>query len=258
MHVKTNKRRWLFFLLPFLVLALVSAGQVLTILYEARVQQQAFSRLAHEYAQPPAAAGSAAPADSGSAMLPQFRALYARNSDIGGWIKIEGTALDYPVMYTPDEPQKYLHRAFDGSDSACGVPFVGAGCTLSPRSENVILYSHHMKDGTMFAPLVHYAQKSYWEKHPAVTFSTLYETHRYAVFAAFETDLEDAQALRCYTLLQAADEADFDRFIAGLRAATPYDTGVAVHYGDPLLTLSTCAYHTENGRFVVVAVQLPD
>ena len=186
-------------------------------------------------------------------ILPQYAQLYAENKDLGGWVRIDGTVLDYPVMFTPEAPERYLHRAFNGSKSFSGVPFVGEGSSLWPRSDNLILYGHHMQKGTMFATIVKYKSESFWRKHPTIYFSTLYDEGEYEIFAVFQTDIYHDSALRCYDFIDAKDEADFDDYIARVRRASLYKTGVDVHYGDQLVTLSTCAYHTEDGRFVIVA-----
>lgn len=191
--------------------------------------------------------------EPGHEILDQYAGLYQENPDLGGWIRIDGTNVNYPVMFTPDDPEKYLHLSFEGKYSKRGVPFIGEGCAITPRSQNIILYGHHMKNGSMFAAIVNYKDIDFWRGHPAIYFSTLYEEGEYEVIAAFETDVYAAEELRCYSFLGAKDEADFNEYIAAIREAALYDTGVDVAYGDGLLTVSTCSYHTSNGRFVVVA-----
>lgn len=263
MHINKAKYLRIFLLVFSLLLLLFSGYKVCSILYEFHVQKNKFSQLSDRYNATDSVSGQvfcedAEPGkDQSSFVQPQFDELLADNSDIGGWIRIKGTSVDYPVMFTPDDPQKYLRKAFDKTYSICGVPFIGAGCSILPRSENVIVYGHHMSDGTMFADLVKYIKKSYWEEHSSIEFSTLYESHRYKIFAAFPTDLESAKSIRCYDFINSVNESDFNDFIAKIKKASLYDTGVEVKYGDKLLTLSTCAYHTEDGRFLVIAKQIP-
>ena len=185
--------------------------------------------------------------------LERFTELYAQNNELGGWVTIDGTEVNYPVMLTPDDPEKYIQLSFSKKASASGVPFIGEGCTISPRSDNIVLYGHHMKSGAMFAAIVKYQKKEFLQNHPVIHFSTLYDEGDYEIFAVLATDVRKAKALRCYTFLNANDEADFNDYLAGIRQASLYDTGVAVAYGDDLLTLSTCAYHTNDGRFVIIA-----
>lgn len=186
-------------------------------------------------------------------VLNRFTELLTQNCDLGGWVKIDDTAIDYPVMFTPDEPERYIHLAFSKKKSMSGVPFIGEGGMIQPRSDNIVLYGHHMKNGTMFAVIVRYQDKEFWREHPVIHFSTLYDEGDYEIFAALETDIRAAKTLRCYTFINAKDEADFQDYLNGIRRAALYDTGIEVAYGDDLITLSTCAYHTNDGRFVIVA-----
>ena len=186
-------------------------------------------------------------------VLSRFAELYAENPDLGGWVRIEGTVIDYPVMFTPDDPQKYLHLSFKGEYSKRGVPFIGEGCEILPRSDNIVIYGHHMKSGDMFAAIVNYEEIEFWREHLYVEFSTLYEDAKYEVFAIIETDVYKARDLRCYTFVNADSEEDFNDYLSRIRASSLYDTGIDVAYGDELVTLSTCGYHTSNGRFLVIA-----
>ena len=186
-------------------------------------------------------------------ILPQYLALHGQNPDPFGWVSIEDTVLDYPVMYTPEEPEKYLRLSFTGEASTAGTPFMDANCALD--SDNYIIYGHNMKNGTMFREILQYADKSYWQEHPVIRFDTLYEQGEYEVLAAFYDRVyysyEDC--FKFYRFIKAADEADYDGAIRNYKEKSLYDTGVTAEYGDKLITLVTCAYHTENGRFVVVA-----
>ncbi len=188
-------------------------------------------------------------------ILESMAPYYGENPEIAGWIKIDGTVIDYPVMYTPDDPEKYLHRDFQQADHYAGLPFLDARCGMDPESDNLILYGHNMKDGTMFRSLLNYEVKSYWEAHPIIAFSTLYEKREYEIVAAFYDRVyytyEDC--FKFYQFIDAKDKADFDEAVAHIQEKALYRTGVTPEYGDHLITLVTCAYHVENGRFVVVA-----
>lgn len=186
-------------------------------------------------------------------MLSKFVQIYERNTDLFGWLRIDGTPIDYPVMYTPDDPEKYLHKNYSGEYSFDGIPFLDGKCTAD--SDNLIIYSHNMLDGSMFANLMKYRDKSYWQEHPTIHFDTLYEEQEYEVLAAFYDRVyyQNETCFKFYKFINAADEADFDNAIANYHEKQLYDTGVTASYGDKLITLVTCAYHVENGRFVVVA-----
>lgn len=79
-------------------------------------------------------------------ILTQYASVYEQNPDLFGWICIENTVLDYPVMHTPDDPEKYLRLSFEGEISTAGTPFMDAKCEID--SDNYIIYGHNMKNGT--------------------------------------------------------------------------------------------------------------
>lgn len=218
-------------------------------------EEAAFARLAEVAAQ---AAELAPDGDSAGQMLPGYAALYAENPDMFGWLRVAGTALNYPVMYTPDEPEYYLRRAFDGSYARSGTPFLDAACY--DGCGNYIIYGHNMKNGAMFAALLGYAERDFWQQHPHINFDTLYAEGEYEVLAAFYTEAapeSEADAFRYWRYADLTAEDAFNEYVDRVYEAALYDTGVKAAFGDSLLTLSTCSYHGDNGRFVVVARQLP-
>lgn len=180
--------------------------------------------------------------------------LRKKNSDIAAWLAIRGSNINYPVMLTPEDPEYYLRRDFDKNKSVSGVPFIGAGCDL--ESDNIIIYGHNMKNGTMFSDLTKYAEKDYRDAHPEISFETLADCGSYTVVAAFQTQVyrqDEVDVFRFYEYGGQLTKEQFESYIDHINAASLYDTEINIEYGDQLLTLSTCAYHTENGRFVVVA-----
>ena len=188
--------------------------------------------------------------------LIQYDALWKQNNDLAGWLYIEGTKLDYPVMYTPEDPEYYLHRGFYRDYAASGCLFIGPGST--PEGSHAVVYGHHMKNGTMFGSLDQYQKESYYRDHPVIHFDTLTEEGSYEVLGVFYSRVytdADEGVFRYYQYTDLAGEDAFNDYVRQVKAASLYDTGVEAVYGDRLLTLSTCSYHTENGRFVVVARQ---
>ncbi len=115
-------------------------------------------------------------------MLAKYAPLYEQNHDLFGWLRIDGTVIDYPVMHTPTDPEKYLHTNFAREYSYGGIPFIDANC--SADSDNLLIYGHNMLDGSMFRSLPKYESKSYWQAHPTIHFDTLYEEGEYEVLAA--------------------------------------------------------------------------
>ena len=187
--------------------------------------------------------------------LPFLQEKRAENEDIVGWLTIEGTRIDYPVMYTPEDPEKYLHLGFDQKYSFAGLPFIDANCSLDPESDNLIIYAHNMLDGSMFRSLMNYEEKPYWQQHPTIKLDLWDEAREYEVLAAFRDRVyyKTENCFKFYKFIDAESEDSYREAIDYYKTHACYDTGVTAQPGDKLITLVTCAYHTENGRFVVVA-----
>ena len=180
----------------------------------------------------------------------QYKELYALNNDFVGWITIEETAVNYPVMQSIDRPNYYLKRNFDKQYSDYGVPYVDEKCGID-LSNNTIIYGHNMKNGTMFTVLPAYEKESFYNEHKTITFNTLEDFAEYEVIAAFKIDVStDPFFYNTYTDM---NEEAFNEFMENIKDKAFYDTGITAEYGDKLLTLSTCEYTLQDGRFVVVA-----
>lgn len=189
-------------------------------------------------------------------ILTEFSALYTLNSDLVGWLKIPGTDIDYPVMQTPDDPEYYLYRNFDKKSNKAGCLFAHYEGDVFAPSDNITIYGHHMKDGSMFGKLNRYTKKTFREEHPYIYFDSLNALHTYEVMAVFLTTAVKGEGFAYHRFVDAEDEAAFDDFIATCKELSLYDTGVTATYGDKLICLSTCEYTQENGRLVVVAKQI--
>lgn len=191
-----------------------------------------------------------------TARLAALGELRALNGDFVGWLTIEDTPIDYPVMQTSmDDPEYYLHMTFEKVYNSHGTPFASAACSISPPSDNITIYGHHMKDGSMFASLVKYADQSYFNAHPVIIFDTLYDLGTYEIVAALKTQVytDSPDEFRYYEYVDFADEAEFSEFYDRVKSMALYDTGVTAAFGDKLITLSTCEYTSANGRMVIVA-----
>ena len=182
--------------------------------------------------------------------MEKYGELFKKNNDFMGWISIKGTNVNYPVMQTPHHPDYYLKKNFDKEYSDYGVPYIEETCAMG-ISNNIVIYGHHMNDGTMFADLVKCYDKDYRDEHPLIQFDTISGFGTYEVVAAFKFDTNNETFK--YNEFVTMDEESFDEFMKKVHARQAYDTGVDVEYGDQLLTLSTCEHTYKNGRFVVVA-----
>ena len=181
-----------------------------------------------------------------------YQEVFAANSDFVGWISIDGTNINYPVMQTPNSPDFYLKRGFDKNYSNYGVPYVQENCLIG-QSDNCVIYGHHMKDGSMFADLCKYESESFYREHPTIRFDTLAGFGEYEIVCVFKTAAYAEDGFKYYQFVDAENEEAFQAFMRSCQALALYDTGVSAEYGDKLITLSTCEYSRTNGRMVVVA-----
>ena len=191
-------------------------------------------------------------------ILPEYLDLYNKNKRLIGWLEIadiNGEAfLSYPVMQTEDN-EYYLTHGFDQNRDANGCIFMDCNCDAIKPSDNLILYGHHMRSGRMFGNLVKYEDESFYLTHRIIKFDTIYEHGEYEVMFAFRTSLkyENDISFKYYQFIDANGAEEFNSYMNEMAAMSLYDTGVTAVWGDHLLTLSTCDYEEDNGRFAVVA-----
>ena len=192
---------------------------------------------------------------SQSSVQPTSRNLYLENPDMVGWIQIEGTSIDYPVMQTPADPNYYLKHDFEKRYTDYGCPFMQADCDAIAPSDNLIIYGHNMKDGSMFADLAKYRSKDFRQAHKIVRFDTALGSSAYEIFAVIHTTVQadTADAFPFYWFVDAASPEEFADYVSACKAQALYDTGISAEYGDKLLTLSTCDNITDDGRLLVIA-----
>lgn len=195
---------------------------------------------------------------SESSVQPTSRNLYLENSDMVGWIQIEGTNIDYPVMQTPADPTYYLKHDFEKNYTDYGCPFMQVDCDALCPSDNLIIYGHNMKDGSMFADLAKYGSKDFWQAHKTVWFDTELGSSAYEIFAVIHTTVQadSADAFPFYRFVDAAAPEEFSDYVSACKARALYDTGIFAEYCDKLLTLSTCDNITDNGRLLVIAKRI--
>lgn len=187
-------------------------------------------------------------------LLATYRSFAAQNEDMVGWVSIEGTVVDYPVMFTPADPQKYLHMDFNGEYSFEGLPFVDARCDLQNPTQNRILYAHNMHTGRMFAVLTQYLNETFRAEHPKVRLDTLEARGVYEVIAVIQVSLRsmDAPNMRCYSLFDTQSTEDVAALNAYLHKYARVVTAEA-QAGDAILTLSTCQRLGDVDRLVIMA-----
>ncbi len=193
--------------------------------------------------------------DEKSEGLLKLEELQKENPDIRAYIEIEGTNISYPVVQTSDNDY-YLKKNYKKEYSNDGSIFLDKDVNLELPSTNYLLYGHNNKNGTMFNDLLKYKDKEFYNKCPAIKFITNTEESEYEIIAAFYSRVyykSEKNVFRYYYFINAKNEQEFNDYINNSKKASIYDTEKSATYGDQLLTLSTCSYHTEDGRFVVVA-----
>ncbi|MBO4900087.1 MAG: class B sortase [Lachnospiraceae bacterium] len=192
-------------------------------------------------------------------ILDEYKNVYIKNKSVIGWITIDGTNIDYPVMQTVNN-EYYLNHNFDGKEDNNGSIFMDCNCNAMFRSTNLIVYGHHMKSGKMFGNLKKYESEDYCKEHNLIKFDTIYEKGLYEVMYVFRDTIKDAGnvGFKYYQFIDVASEEEFDSNMNAMAEMSLYDTGVTAKYGDQLLTLSTCNGSTSTARFVVVAKRIPN
>ncbi len=217
-------------------------------------QTEAFEEIAGkvEQAQEDGSQAPEIPLTEEESILPEYGELFLQNPDMVGWIKIEGTNINYPVMQTPNEPNFYLKHNFEKEYSDLGTPYVQEDCDIAV-SDNLVIYGHHIKGQKMFGALEEYKSQSFYEEHKTVQFDTLTQHNEYEVIAVFKTVAYSSEGFRYYDFVNAENEDEFNAYVGKCKELALYDTSVTAEYGDRLITLSTCEYSTQNGRLVVVA-----
>ncbi len=189
----------------------------------------------------------------------KFARIYRENSDFVGWLKIEDTDIDYPVMQSMYDEEFYIYRNFDKEASSAGTLFIDTSSDVK-NSDNILIYGHNMHTGKMFHDLLEYEDEEFYKTHKTFTFDTIHGDATYEVIAAFRTKIHDVDytGFKYYQFFDATNSEEFMDYVMNCNSLTTYVVSTDAKYGDQLLTLSTCAYHTTNGRFVVVAKKIEE
>lgn len=187
-----------------------------------------------------------------------YRDSFLANPDMAAWLQIPDTVIDYPVMWTPKDENYYLRRGFDGSKNQNGCLILDTDSCVDPLTTNLIIHGHNMKSGAMFGTLKKYEDEDFFRDHRTVILYTEKCMRSYEVIAVFRSQVykKSESVFKYYKFFQADTEEEFNDFYENIKALSLYDTGVTAAFGDRFLTLSTCSYHVEQGRLVVVAKEV--
>lgn len=202
-----------------------------------------------------------------TARMIKLEELHAQYPGVVGWLDIPGTTISFPIVQNTETNDYYLDHTYKGEYSARGSIYLDKRVSFEKPSENFLIYGHRNKNGAMFEPLMNYEKEAFYKDHKTMTFTTLYEDAEYEIIAAFRSRLyykSEKNVFRYYFFINADDtslynpgvqggEAAFNDFVQNAKKDSMYPIEPTASYGDQLMTLSTCAYHSENGRFAVVA-----
>ena len=184
--------------------------------------------------------------------------LQKENNEIIGWLEIEGTNINYPVLQSTDN-EFYMKNNYKKEKSKDGSIFLDKSYNWDIPSSNLLLYGHNNKNGIMFQDLLKYKNEDFYKEHTKIKFTTNKEDNVYEIISVFYSRVyykSEKNVFRYYYFVNANNEQEYNDFVNNAKKSSIYDTGVNANYGDQLLTLSTCEYSQEDGRFVVVAKKI--
>ena len=191
--------------------------------------------------------------------LEEIKKLYEENNDLVGWLTIEGTIVDYPVMFTKGEDY-YLRKDFYKKYSTGGSLFIDKFFSMEPRDINLLIHGHNMSNGTMFHTLLEYQDEAYYKEHKKIVFYTLEGREEYEVIAVFLSKVYNVndKVFKYYKYYGDQSESGYNNYIENIKKLSLYNIDLTATYPEKLLTLSTCQYSLGNndGRMVVVAKQV--
>ena len=184
----------------------------------------------------------------------QVKQLQEQNADIVGWLEIENTNINYPVLQGTDNSY-YMTHNYKKEKSKNGAIFLDANYNWNIPSNNLLIYGHNLGNGMMFQELLKYEKKSFYSQHPIIRFTTAEEDAQYEIISVFKSRVyykSERNVFRYYQFINNESEKEYNQFVKNAKNASLYPIDATASYGDQLITLSTCSYYIEDGRFAVV------
>lgn len=184
----------------------------------------------------------------------KVKKLQEENEDIVGWIEIEDTNINYPVLQG-DDNEYYLTHNYKKEKSQKGSIFLTKDYDWSLPSDNLLIYGHNIMNGLMFQDLLKYSDEEFYESHPVIRFTTENEDMEFEIFSVFKSRVfykSERNVFRYYDFINADTEEEYNEFVENAKKSSLFDNDITTKYGEQLITLVTCSYHTEDGRFVVI------
>ena len=184
----------------------------------------------------------------------QVKELQGQNTDIVGWLEIENTNINYPVLQGTDNSY-YMTHNYKKEKSKNGSIFLNADYNWNISSNNLLIYGHNLGNGMMFQELLKYEKESFYQEHPVIRFTTAEEDAEYEIISVFKSRVyykSEKNVFRYYYFINSESEKEYNQFVKNAKNVSLYPIDATANYGDQLITLSTCSYHVEDGRFAVV------
>ena len=186
--------------------------------------------------------------------MAKLKKLQEENADIVGWLEIENTSINYPVLQGTDN-EYYMTHNYKKEKSKNGSIFLTKDYDWTIPSSNLLMYGHNLGNGTMFQELLKYEDKNFYKQHQTIRFTTTEEDAKYEIISVFKSRVyykSEKNVFRYYYFVNAETEEEYNEFVENAKKASLYDIDATAKYDEQLITLSTCSYHVEDGRFAVV------
>lgn len=178
--------------------------------------------------------------------------------EVVGWLDISGTKINYPVCQTKDN-EYYLNHTYKNEKNKNGSLFLDMRDSINEQEQNLLIYGHRNKYGLMFEDLIKYEDMEFWKENPIIRFTTESTDEKYMIFLVVKTKVyyqDETDIFKYYNFAKIRNKDEYDKYIEGMKKISLYSTNIEANYGEQLITLSTCEYSQENGRFVVVAKKI--
>ena len=188
----------------------------------------------------------------------QVKQLKEQNADIVGWLEIENTNINYPVLQGTDNSY-YMTHNYKKENSKNGSIFLNADYDWNIQSNNFLIYGHNLGNGMMFQELLKYEKETFYKEHPIIRFTTVETDTEYEIISVFKSRVyykSEKNVFRYYYFINSESEEEYNQFIENAKNASIYPIDATANYGDQLITLSTCSYHVQDGRFAVIGKEL--
>lgn len=246
-HNKHSRKYTMMFLIVIFVICVIST---MYYFYNANKEKQEYKEILNNIE-----VDTAEVTEQKTERMLQLEELQKENDEIIGWLEIEGTNINYPVLQAKDNDY-YLTHNYKKEKSSTGSLFLDKDFDLVNGSSNYLIYGHRSKQGIMFEDLMKYAKEEFYKNHTTIKFTTETEDSTYEIISVFYSRVyykSEKDVFRYYYFVNAENEQEYNEFVSNAKKSSIYDIEATAEYGDQLLTLSTCEYSQEDGRFAVVA-----